>query len=282
MSFYGWLLLAGGQVSADVHAGLFWLELARTRGEPQASVQLGIAYLNGMPGVDRDVQKGLALLEEAHDKGLVQGLWALTKFYFDSGDRGHLYPLLLEGVTRLYGPSMSLMAWELNGQVPPPTNSSRFRSDNAWLDLFLRGTLCNNPTTETYAAVHLSQQKPADWPASRLLLRRAAAAGCVEAQAIVASALVTGAFDITPDVDRGVANLERLVKVQPNAVQLDQTIEPRIGRAEAQWQLGRLLYEGKYISADPRRGQDLIEQAAAEHNPSALQWLASAQERQKI
>jgi TPR repeat protein len=252
------------------------LNSARDQGELQASVELGTAYLSGLPGLDKDEEKGLSLLIEAHDKRQLQAMWALTLYHFaNPSDAVQLQVLLVEGATRLYGPSQSLMSWELNGQVPAPINSTGFHSSNAWITLFLHGAMCENPTTETYVAVHMNDQKTPDPPVSRLLLRRAATAGCVQAQAILASALVTGAFGISPDADRGRASLESLVAIKVDAGQTIERLDAYVGRAEAQWQLGHLLYDGKFLPVDHDRGMGLVKLAAVGHNPSAIKWLAS-------
>ena len=221
--------------------------------------------------------KGLALLEEAHAKASLPALWALTKYYYEAGDSPHLFPLLDEGVARLLSPSMALMTWELNGNIPSPLGSGSVQADNAWLTVYMRGALCGEPTTSTYVAVQLGKANPPDLPLARFLLHRAARKGCIEAQAVLAAALITGEFGLTTDLDRGKAELERLASLQTSPSDSPEKMEPAIGRAEAQWQLGHLLFEGRYLPGNKARGLDLIKEAAASQNPAAKMWLATNQ-----
>jgi TPR repeat protein len=107
------------------------------------------------------------------------------------------------------------------------------------------------------------------------MLHEAARAGDHRAKAIFASALITGEYGVALDVDRGLVDLEELIATKEIAAgPVVSILEMRIGQAEANWRLGRLLYEGKYLPGDKRRGRELIEKSAAKGNRDAARWLA--------
>src|SRR6185437_16594257 len=75
--------------------------------------------------------------------------------------------------------------------------------DDSWRSIFLRGAMFGEPTIMAIFAVRLEEMGPPDPNLSRLLLRRAATTGSLEAEAIVAAAHINGAYGIERDFERG-------------------------------------------------------------------------------
>jgi TPR repeat protein len=117
-------------------------------------------------------------------------------------------------------------------------------------------------------------------PAFTRWLLRDAANDDFRAAAELAYAHVTGAYDVVPDIDRGMEDLEEIIRVDPSKISGGLArLEATIGRAQAEWLLGSLLYEGKYVPANPDKASQLIRRAAAEHNENAIAWLAKMNEK---
>ncbi len=274
MARYGSDILYGRHTSQNTQVGLKWLQRALDRSEPMAYLYLGLAYVEGAPGLEKNMNKGMSLLQESYKKGKLLGIWGLALHYYRQSDWRDLFPLLEEGNVQEYAPASSMSAWLLTGQLP--MGDKKVSWNGAWNVVFVRGALCGYAIPATWAAVQLDSENPGDPNLARLLLLRSAQEGCVEAKALVAAALVTGAYGISPDADRGVNELERLIKLDIHALAVPfDAIEAGRGRAEAKWRLGQLMYEGKFIQKNQQRGQQLIESAASEGNPDATKWIAA-------
>ena len=276
MAFYGTELLSEQGALKNPQEGITWLRRSVDRGSPNGLETLGFIYMKGAPGLARDTRKGLSLLQASYSKGNLMANWQLTFFYYQHGDWSSLASTLLEGSNRCYKPAGGMMAWLLTGQLP--LGKEKVSDTDAWNNVFLRGALYGNPVVTTLAAEQLASAKPPDVNLARLLLLREAGVGCVEAKAILAAALVTGAFDIQADPQRGVRELAVLADPDNSHVADGFTeIEANIGRGIAAWELGRFLYEGKYVRPDQQRGKKLIAEAAAMNNPDAIAWEAHRQ-----
>jgi TPR repeat protein len=275
---YGSYVLHGQGTLQNTQVGLKWLQRALDRSEPMAYLYLGLAYVEGAPGLEKDMDKGMSLLQESYKKGDLLGIWGLALHYYRQSDWRDLFPLLEEGNAQEYPPASSMFAWLLTGQLP--MGDKKVSWNGAWNAVFVRGALCGYAIPATWAAVQLGSENPGDPNLARLLLLRSAQEGCVEAKALVAVALVTGAYGISPDVDRGVNELERLIKLDIHGLTVPfDAIEAGRGRAEAKWRLGQLMYQGKFIQKNQQRGQQLIESAASEGNPDANKWLANQKKK---
>ncbi len=273
MCAYGEMLMMGDTIPKDQASGLKLLECAHVRGDLRASVYSGSAYLTGGSNFNKDIDKGLSLLEEASRQDVPQGMWKLAEYYGDTGDWAHMKPILQHAAYETNEPASALLGWILTGQVPIPNSASPNESYVTWGKLILRGSLCQNPFLQVQLAIKLNSFDHKDPNLSRMLLRRAAERGSIQARAILDGAHITGDFGIIPDVERGTRDLNYLVSAKPTVLNGAAVSDEEIGRAEAQWQLGRLLYDGKYMPLDKNRGEELIQQAADGHNPEAINWL---------
>jgi len=272
MAYYGNRLLTGKGGQQDSEQGVKFLELARQKGEPFALVSFGVACINGAPGLEKDYDKGITILSAANrDVVSYNGMLRyLAVAYYQHGDIARFLKTVDVGCIRTCGESYALSMWLFDGQLLAKEAVQRPAMTN---DFLFRGALCGNRVVATELAIRLTD----DPDQSRLLLRRSALNGDTKAKAILAAALITGAYGIHSDVDRGMSELEQIIAAAPpSASDIMRATEARIGRAEAEWLLGELLIAGKSVPQDRPRGRMLIERAAADQNPAAIKWLATA------
>ncbi len=75
------VLLQGEIVKRDPVEAIHWLEKSASLGCPLALVTLGMFYLEGSDCCTQDMDKGLSMLEEAHQKGAVEASLLLGIMY---------------------------------------------------------------------------------------------------------------------------------------------------------------------------------------------------------
>lgn len=274
MANYGQQVLNGDGFPQNTQQGVDLLTRARDKGEPSAWLYFGAACLDGKLALPQDYGQGIAVLRRAMDDNpsYTAVLLPLAEGYYGHKDWVHLAEVVNSGCARTYGPCYTLAIRLYSGQLPAGDGSHTVQLANAWNELFVRGTLAGNRAATTEFASHEIN----DPDGSRLLLRRAAMDGSIEARAILAAALVCGDFGIRSDSERGLAQLEELVSERaPASHEMMQEMEWNVGHAKAEWLLGKLMIDGKCAQRDPSRARQLIESAASEHDPDAGKWLAT-------
>lgn len=267
MTEYARQLCMGYWYPKDTVTGLDLVLRARKTGEGKASELLGMAYLNGQYGVEPDAEKAVAFLTEATQRGVNSAYAMLGLHYIGQRDPSKAYEVLFEGCDRADDFSFDLMSWLVLGElgVKHEISSADERSR-----IFVFGALIGCVSDETLLAIDFK-----DNPAlSRWLLR--AAGNDWRARAQLAHAHVTGVYGFMQDRDRGMEELEQMVASDPSAAGVGLSrLNAGVGRAQAEWLLGCLLYYGHYVPRDLVRGRELIQRAAYDHNENAIDWLAN-------
>jgi TPR repeat protein len=75
--------LAGAGVPRDPVQGLAWIRRAVAAQHPDAMAQYGLMQLNGLDGVEKDVNAGAAMIEKAANAGSVPGMTLLAKLFYE-------------------------------------------------------------------------------------------------------------------------------------------------------------------------------------------------------
>jgi TPR repeat protein len=254
------------------------LQASSDAGDPSGMALFGQLIANGTPGHPADYDAGIKLQRAGVDHGFLTGAVSLAKILADHGESGnalHVYemaaskgdPVAAVRLQRLYLGMYTLPG--LKGYEPP----------EAWENLFVRPALLNFRrsvaiTAAFVATAGLQHDGLPDLPVARLLIRRAAAHGDFEGQAMLADAIAAGRYGIHADAQLGVAELRDLCELDPTT-QSDPEIatDAILGRGAARFALGRLLFDGETGVPDHDAGLKLIQQAADDHNVEAIRWL---------
>ncbi|HWE93077.1 MAG TPA: hypothetical protein VG269_03820 [Tepidisphaeraceae bacterium] len=260
------MLRPGGCLSHDAKKAVEMLQHASNLGEPLAKFALGAAFQSGeINGLERSLEKSMSWFRQI-DAGEMCAQWSrLYAIYTEQGNDSKASGAALVGTIAGDPVSMNILARRLEMQYPEEGNAIDAIPPSDWDLVFLRGALWNNLPLVTAFASRLHGHDSPDANLSRTLLRRAASRGDREARAILAAALVTGEYGVNTDSDRGLAELEEIACV-------DDPPASDFGRNEAEWQLGRILCDGKNGLQDRQRGRMLIQRAAAQHHPQASLW----------
>ena len=83
--FQEWFLEIHAESLGDSPSGpktVQYLKFAAAIGDPDAQASLGVRYLNGVGGVDKDENKGIFLLQQAANQDIILAILALGSYYF--------------------------------------------------------------------------------------------------------------------------------------------------------------------------------------------------------
>jgi len=256
MVSHGVHLCIGPRNVRDVSAGLKLLEAARDKNEPTAFYQLGSLYGAGTEGVAKNPDLSLKLLHEAADKGVPRAYAQIARFYMSQGDM----PKVLEFTTRAAECGDTyllalLTSWYVGG------NGSTITDPAKAVEWTRRGAMMEEPSMMRSYAYMLNAEYSGlkkDPNLSRRLLQRAAELGDRDAAIGLEVGRVEGLWGVTDERQAGLDALERLAAAEVH---------------EAQFQLGRILCEGKFTAKDEVRGVKLVQQAADAEYGDAKEFL---------
>jgi TPR repeat protein len=229
------------------------MRAAAALGEPRADFLLGRSLAAGIPGVPVDVAAAEVHLRRATDAGMTRGWMVLSRLCKAGG--------------RLEESSAHLVRAGESGDPEAMTSLYEFYAGNGEaareqaVEWARRGALWGEPGLSCVYAQLLDTEfggLTKDPALSRFLLHRAAASGSAAAVVLLEVGRVTGRYGVAVEPDAGLRALRDL------AGQDD---------AEAQLNLGVLIYRGDQVPRDVDEGARLIRKAARAGHAVAKEFL---------